>query len=123
MARIAGILETRIPTAGSATDQSIGIAIAIVTSGLASRAGMKPRRTADVITALKARSACGNRKSAICCVYNVSRYRRSTYKPPTSIVARSCSFVLLSICRGMTIGTESKYTIESVITPVIAFPR
>ena len=111
MARMAGMLETRIPTAISTTDQFIGLATAIVTSGLVIRAGMKPRRIADVITALENQ------------ISNVLLQERSTYKPPTSIVHRSCSLVLVSICRGITIGTESKYTIASVSTPVIAFPR
>lgn len=47
----------------------------------------------------------------------------STYKPPTSIVARSWSFVFLSRWRGRTMGMDRKYTMASVETPVMALPR
>lgn len=53
MARMAGMLETRMPIAGSATDQFIGMPIAYDMSASFNSAGMKPRRTADVTTALE----------------------------------------------------------------------
>ena len=52
MDRIAGIEETRIPTVGSTTDQSMGTPIAQVVSGLTRRDGRKERRMQEVMTAL-----------------------------------------------------------------------
>jgi hypothetical protein len=57
--------ETRIPTVGSTTDQSIGTPIAHVVSGFTRREGRKERRMHEVITALLARSAQVNRGSCL----------------------------------------------------------
>jgi hypothetical protein len=50
---MAGREETRIPTVGSTTDQSMGTPIAQVVSGFLRSAGRKPMRMQEVITALE----------------------------------------------------------------------
>jgi hypothetical protein len=39
------------------------------------------------------------------------------------MVAISWIFVLLSMCKGFTMGIDRRYTTASVVTPVMALPR